>query len=67
MTELAETESQLGDEAHAQVLLEKVAQAVDSVRHHLSDDRISEEEEREVEDRLQGLKERLELTRQRIA
>jgi hypothetical protein len=67
MSELAETESQLGDEAHAQVLLGKVAQAVESVRHHVSDDRISEGEEREVEDRLRGLNERLEIVRQRIA
>jgi hypothetical protein len=44
MTELAETESEVGDDAHGRVLLEKVEQAMDSVRQHVVNHGVSIDE-----------------------
>jgi hypothetical protein len=66
MAELAETEAELGDEIHARGLLDKVEQAIDTVRHHMSDDGISEDEERDINNRLRKLGERLELAKHHV-
>lgn len=66
MAELAETEAELGDESHARGLLDKVEQAIDTVRHHVSDDGISDDEERDINHRLSKLGERLKLAKHHV-
>lgn len=66
MTELAETESSLGEEPHARVLLERVQQALDTVRRHLTGHDLSEHEIREIEGRLKDASDRLQTARQQI-
>ena len=52
MISLAETEAELGDDAHGRGLLQKVEQALESVRHHMQNDRISDDERQEILQRL---------------
>ena len=67
MSDLAETETALGDEPHARVLLAKVKEAMDSVQQHVTDDRVSDDEHREIEGRLRELRSRLEALHQQVS
>jgi len=64
MSELAETEAEVGDEPHAKALLGKVKQ--DAVRQHIADNVISDGDKREIESRLQELGERLEAAKEQV-
>jgi hypothetical protein len=55
MTDMAETEAQLGDSEHAKILLGRVERAIQSVRRYMDDHLLSDEEKREIKDRLKGL------------
>jgi len=66
MTELAETEAALGDHPHAQALLEKVEQAMDSVRHHVGDQRLSEAGRNEIRQKMHELEKRFRAAVKRI-
>lgn len=66
MSELAETEAELGDEAHAKGLLEKVQRALDAVRQHVGDHQLSENENREIEARVQELTKVLHAAKQEV-
>jgi hypothetical protein len=66
MSELAETEAEMGEESHAKELLGKVKEAIETVCLHTSGSHISEEEQREIEDRVQELTKRLNAARQEV-
>ena len=67
MSELAQTEAGLGDDAHAKILLTKVREALDTVRRHMTDNRVSDDEKAEIEERLQELTERLDTAKQDVS
>lgn len=66
MSDLAQTEVSLGDEPHARALLTKVREALDSVRQHMNDNRLSDDEKSEVEDRLQELSGKLDAAKREV-
>lgn len=63
MSDLAETEAELGDDSHARTLLGKVSEAMDCVRRHMGDHQVTGEEKRDIEARLRDLTRRLDATK----
>ena len=55
MSILAETEAELGDVEHAKSLLGRVERAIGAVQEYMDDHLLSDEEKREIKERLRGL------------
>lgn len=66
MSQLAETESELGHRTHAKTLLAKAKEAVDTVRRHMGNDELSDEETRSIQQRLQELMKRQDAAKSRV-
>ena len=67
MSALAQTEAGRGDRPHAIRLLEKVEQAVGTVRHLMAYRQVSDDERRGIEDRMREVTKALQAARQSVS